>query len=207
MGENKIAIHQTRENMKELFIDLLSLPYASGKKFEALVGDVIKSHGLYAQPEPNGSQNAPDWRIFVDGVEINIECKSSEGNAPTYNGGRPHKGMVYVFCSKKHNSTTIYFGDDVLGDAKRDLYDGLLKDQKEVLIKYRGKEGWLDPSRGFDFYNRAMYVQIERDHPGSVKDYFLHPDRSKCEQKVLNHEFIKRTGPILHEPDNSEEIC
>ena len=190
--------------MEDFFKTLLRLPYSSGREFERAVGDVIKDHGLYADKEPNGSQNAPDWRIIKDGVTINLECKSAKDTAkPTYNGGLPHKNMVYVFCAKKHDSTTLFFGDDVVGDVKRNLYNSLLLEQNKILIKYQEKEEWKDSSRGFDFYNRSMYIQQKIGHGNPELDYFKHNHRDVCEQNVINHEYSKKFRSILHKSNNS----
>ena len=52
---------------------------------------------------------------------------------------------------------------------------------KKILHDFQCKEGW-DDSRGFDFYMRAMYSQKGGAHK---TDYFMHSDRMKCEQHVL----------------------
>ena len=174
--------------MKNFFQDCLSLPFATNSQdnplHEKQVEDLLIKHNIKYQAQPNGIQNSPDFRVFKDdGTTVDIECKSSKQAYPTYNGGLPKKGVVYVFSSKKYDATTIYFAEDVVSDAKRDLYAEYLEKQSALLEEYRAMEEWKDDDRGFDFYNRAMYTQSG----GAQKtDYFKHAKRNECEQKVIH---------------------
>ena len=94
----------------------------------------------------------------------------------------PKEGVVYIFSSKRYNETTIFFADDIVHETKRDLYRGLLSRLNEVLVEYQQEPEWED-DRGFDFYIRNMYVQ----NGAGKKDYFIHNDRERCEQNVLNY--------------------
>ena len=172
--------------MKLFFEDCLRLPYKPNSQdnpeHEDQVEELLKKHGLNYVGQPNGKQNSPDFRIFYEGREIDVECKSAKEAKPMYNGGLPKCGVIYVFSSQKYNQTTIYFGDDIVTDEKRELYSQYLIEQDELLQKYRKLDDWKD-ERGFDFYNRAMYTQSG----GADKtDYFVHSDRIECEQNVLN---------------------
>ncbi len=150
---------------------------AYGKSFENLPEGTFIS-------QPNGDQSSPDFLGKVNGKFVPIECKSSKGAQPTYNGGLPKKDVVYIFSSKKYDETTIYFAQDVVSDAKRDLYAEYLEKQAELLNEYRSMPEWKEDDRGFDFYNRAMYTQSG----GAVKtNYFTHTKRNYCEQRVINH--------------------
>jgi hypothetical protein len=116
---------------------------------------------------------------------VDIECKSSKNTYPTYNGGLPKKGVVYVFSSKRYDETTVFFAEDVVSDIKRELYSELVSQLNEVLIEYQENPIWKDDDRGFDFYIRNMYTQSG----AGKKDYFSHSDRERCEQNVLNHQW------------------
>ena len=88
-----------------------------------------------------------------------------------------------MFSSKKYDETTIYFAEDVVSDAKRDLYAEYLEKQSALLEEYRAMDEWKEDDRGFDFYNRAMYTQSG----GAQKtDYFKPAKRNECEQKVIH---------------------
>ena len=78
--------------------------------------------------------------------------------------------------------TTIFWGDDVLTLEKREIYDTMLLEMKDVLVRYQAKPEWKD-DRGFDFYLREMYTQ---SGGAEYTNYFTHKDRHTCEQNVFN---------------------
>lgn len=173
--------------MNEFFSDCLKLPYASNTqdnpKHELQVEELLKKYNLEYESQPNGIQNSPDFYVYCDGQRYSIECKSSKGTFPVYNGGLPKPGVYYIFSSEKYNETTVFLADDVVSEQKRELYDNLLKDIDEVLKKYQSMPEWNEDERGFDFYNRSMYIQ----KGGAEKtDYFKHKDRELCENRVVS---------------------
>ena len=175
--------------MNQFFKEVLELPYKSNSQdnplHEKQVEDLLIKHGFDYIAQPNGIQASPDFRVTLStGKTVDIECKSSKQTYPTYNGGLPKEGVVYIFSSKRYDETTIFFADDIVHETKRDLYRGLLSRLNEVLVEYQQDPEWED-DRGFDFYIRNMYVQ----NGAGKKDYFTHNDRERCEQKVLNHQW------------------
>ena len=176
--------------MQKFWCEVLGLSYKSNSQdnplHEEQVESLLKKHGLKYIAQPNGIQASPDFRVFLpSGKIVDIECKSSKNTYPTYNGGLPKKGVVYVFSSKRYNETTVFFAEDVVSDTKRDLYSELVSRLNEVLIEYQEDPIWKDDDRGFDFYIRNMYTQSG----AGKKDYFSHSDRERCEQNVLNHQW------------------
>jgi hypothetical protein len=174
--------------MKQFFEDVLKLPYKSNSQVnpehENQVEELIKKHSLEYKSQPNGTQNSPDFRVMYHGQHYDIECKSSKEYYPVYNGGLPKPGVIYIFSSEKYGETTIYFAEDVVSDEKRQLYESLREDLKEVLWQYQTLDDWKDDDRGFDYYIRNMYTQ---KGGASKANYFTHPKRSYCEQRILNH--------------------
>ena len=175
--------------MNQFFTEVLELPYKSNSQDNPLhenqVEDLLIKHGFDYIAQPNGIQASPDFRVTLPtGKTVDIECKSSKQTYPTYNGGLPKEGVVYIFSSKRYNETTIFFADDIVQPTKRDLYRGLLSRLNEVLVEYQQDPQWED-DRGFDFYIRNMYVQ----NGAGKKDYFKHSDRERCEENVLNHQW------------------
>jgi len=177
-------------SMNDFFADCLTLPYKPNSQdnpeHENQVEDLLKKHKLEYKSQPNGSQNSPDFYVYYNNKRYSIECKSSKGHYPVYNSGLPKPGVIYIFSSKKYNETTIFNADDIVSSVKRKLYDKLLTKYDEVLNEMRQMTDWLDDSRGFDFYMRAMYTQSG----GKTKtNYFTHKDRYKCEQNVLEFKY------------------
>lgn len=174
--------------MKEFWQEVLKLPYKSNSQdnplHEQQVKELLDRFGYSYVWQPNGSQNSPDFRVtLANGRVVDIECKSSKQSYPTYNGGLPKEGVVYIFSSKKSDETTIFFADDVVSKRKRELFSNLVEDLNSVLKLHQMGEEWHEDCRGFDFYIRHMYVQSG----SGKKDYFKHSQRQFCESNVLNH--------------------
>jgi len=173
--------------MNQFFQEVLELPYQSNSQDNPLhenqVEELLIKHGFDYVAQPNGIQASPDFRVTLDnGKTVDIECKSSKNTYPTYNGGLPKEGVVYIFSSKRYNETTIFFADDVVTPKKRQQFTSLVEELNTVLKSHQDDQEWSD-DRGFDFYIRNMYVQ----NGAGKKDYFKHNDRQFCEQNVLNH--------------------
>lgn len=150
---------------------------------DALISGCLDSlqNGEYIS-QPCGTQDSPDFIIKYNDKIFFIECKSSKGTKPTYNGGLPKKQYIYIFTSEKYNETTIFRGEDILSESKRQLLEKLRLDEIALVEKYQSDPAWND-SRGFDYYPRAMYTQ---SGTWDKTDYFKHIDRKMCEQNVLN---------------------
>tara|TARA_R100000005_G_scaffold83495_1_gene51317 strand:+ start:113 stop:643 length:531 start_codon:yes stop_codon:yes gene_type:complete len=174
--------------MKKFWKEVLLLPYKSNSQdnpeHELQVMALLDKFGYTYEWQPNGPQNSPDFRVTLpNGKKVDIECKSSKQAYPTYNGGLPKEGVVYIFSSKKYDETTIFFADDVVSAKKRKQFAVLVEELNSVLKVHQMDEEWQEDSRGFDFYIRNMYVQ----NGAGKKDYFKHEERQQCESNVLNH--------------------
>ena len=176
--------------MRQFFREVLTLGYKSNSQdnplHEQQVEQLLIKHNLNYVAQPNGTQKSPDFRVTLDnGKTVDIECKSSKQTFPTYNGGLPKEGVVYIFSSKKYNETTIFFADDVVSAKKRKLFANLEQELNSLLKVHQIDEEWQNDSRGFDYYIRNMYVQSG----AGKKDYFKHSERQLCESNVLNHDW------------------
>ena len=175
-------------SMKAFWEEVLRLPYKSNSQdnplHEKQVEELLIKHNLKYVAQPNGIQASPDFRVFLEnGKTVDIECKSSKQTYPTYNGGLPKEGVIYIFSSKRYNETTVFFADDVVSKKKRQQFSNLVEELNAVLKLHQMDEEWKEDSRGFDFYIRNMYVQ----NGAGKKDYFKHSERQLCETNVLNH--------------------
>ena len=176
--------------MKQFWQEVLQLPYKPNSQdnplHEQQVRELLDKHGFNYVWQPNGPQQSPDFRVTLpNGRVVDIECKSSKNTYPTYNGGLPKKGVIYIFSSKRYNETTIFFADDVVSEKKRELYANLVEELNSVLKVYQLEEEWQQDDRGFDFYIRNMYTQSG----AGKKDYFKHSNRQQCESNVLNFDW------------------
>ena len=117
--------------MKKFWQEVLLLPYKSNSQDNPLhenqVEELLIKHGFDYEAQPNGIQASPDFRVKLsDGKTVDIECKSSKQTYPTYNGGLPKEGVIYIFSSKRYNETTIFFADDVVSPKKRQQFLSLI---------------------------------------------------------------------------------
>ena len=182
--------HSDHENETENILQKNGFKKSSLKKItkkqrdKALAGGDIPllREGEYIA-QPTGKNDSPDFIVRYNGKLYFLECKSSKELHPTYNGGRPKEGYIYIFTSMKVNKTTIYYGRDVLNNEVRDLYDEFLLKNKENYKVFKSKLALVDNSRGFDYYERHMYTQ---SGGAEFTDYFTHKDRKLCETNVLN---------------------
>ena len=175
------------DKINQFWYEVLRLPYKSNSQDNPLhenqVEDLLIKYGFNYIPQPNGIQASPDFRVtFPTGKTVDIECKSSKQTFPTYNGGLPKEGVVYIFSSKRYDKTTVFFADDIVSKKKRTQLSTLVEELNSVLKLHQQDPDWQD-DRGFDFYIRNMYVQ----NGAGKKDYFRHSDRQRCENNVLNH--------------------
>jgi hypothetical protein len=176
--------------LNQFFLDCLDLKYFGNSQDNSVheheVSKLLVKHGLKYEYQPNGIQNSPDFRVHYNGKTYDIECKSSKQAYPTYNGGLPKEGVIYVFSSKKYNETTVFFADDVVSKEKRELYNKLIAELNVTLKQYQALNEWKEDERGFDFYIRNMFTQSG----GKDKtDYFTHTRRGYCEDRVVNYAF------------------
>ena len=167
--------------MRDFLTRLINLPYADGTTHEKRIGEILDEYGIVYTYQPKGPQQFPDYEIPTRWGKIKLECKSSKDTKPMYNSGRPHADGLYVFTSKD-NGTTLFWGDDILTERKRQLYDMMLQEMDDVELRWKSHPDWED-DRGFDFYLREMYTQKGK---ADKTNYFTHKDRQLCEQNVFN---------------------
>lgn len=134
--------------------------------------------------QPTGTHDSPDFIVKEGNKVFCIECKSAKDFTPTYNGGKPKTGYIYIFSSQRANETTVYLSEDVLSEEQNMLLEELVGKLNDTVKEYREKLRADDElNRGFDFYMRSMYIQSG----GADKtNYFTHEDRAYCEARVLN---------------------
>jgi hypothetical protein len=132
-------------------------------------------------PQPCGTHASPDFIVKRDGKLYFIECKSAKGGTPMYNSGVPKAQYIYVFCSKKHNQTTVYWGADVLPAEQERLIQEYIAEARTRDQEFN--KGLRENGYGIEYYTRPMI-----QHRGSkeIKDYFLNSNRQKFEQRVLD---------------------
>ena len=100
------------------------------QEHEETIGELLNEYNVPFVASPNGTQRYPDFRITVNGVDYDLEAKTSKGGVPMYNDSIPHQDGIYLFTNMKNFETTIYNGSDVISKEKSDEYRKL----KEILL-------------------------------------------------------------------------
>ena len=140
-------------------------------------------HSTYIS-QPCGTHDSPDFLVKLDeGVVFGIECKSADGYSPMYNSGGIKQKIIYVFCSKRTNKTTMYVGKDIMTLEQQNLITELIQKQKVLEKEYNEKLKAVDINhRGISYGTRPAIQQAGGE---TFTNYFIHAQREECEKNVL----------------------
>jgi hypothetical protein len=136
--------------------------------------------------QPFGTHNAPDFIVKVDNnFVLFMEAKSSATSLhPTYNSGGVKQDLLYVFCAKEPNQTTIFKGDSVITLEQQRLIDAHIIDARKRDEELNRKLKDIDPNhRGISYYTRPMIIQ---SGGASYTNYFTHELRQQAETHALD---------------------
>ena len=136
--------------------------------------------------QPFGTHNAPDFIVKVDNnFVLFMEAKSSATSLhPTYNSGGVKQDLLYVFCAKKPNQTTIFKGDSVITLEQQRLIDAHIIDARKRDEELNRKLKDIDPNhRGISYYTRPMIIQ---SGGASYTNYFTHEQRQQAETHAID---------------------
>lgn len=172
-------------NKNKVLIDVLheieQMNYASNcftdKKHEGNVEDILKNNGfikttskletngLYYIPQPNGAQAPPDFRIFANDEQLDIECKScKQGYKPMWNASYPKEDMAYVYTNKRDNNTLLFLGSEIVTPEVKEIYDEYVELNKKLHSEINQKLNRLNETQnpyGMQVYARNMFVQTK----------------------------------------------
>jgi hypothetical protein len=192
--EDAVALVFKNNNFKEL--DKQNYKKLTKKilKEWAITGDdskIIKctsdmEPGSYIK-QPAGSQGFPDILVKDYNARlVALECKSVKGGGtPMWNDSLPKFNAIYIMNSGKYNATTLFLGQDVISQEELDLMKELEEENNKRAKEYATKLASIDQ------FNRGWIQRARKQHfqfGGALKtDYFVHPDRTKCEQNVLQY--------------------
>ena len=167
----------TNKTMKR-FIDRVS--QKSVGNLETFVEKCLLEEGIKFQKQPNGTQQYPDFYAWLpSGLKISIECKSSKGTKPVWNGGFPEMSGVYIFRMNYISEVPIVF----MG--------------RELITKEDSK--WLNSVHSGKFRDKILQLQswINSKSSGNIELYFrnmfnqkvsmknIYENREQCKKKVL----------------------
>jgi len=160
--------------------------------------------------QPCGTHNNPDFIVKSEGKLFFIECKSAKDGTPVYNSSYAGR-YIYIFSSKKYDATTVFLGEDIVTPEAAKLYDDRQRDHARVDAKHDrilAQSGADKNKRGLGYFDREMYIQFSKVDGKKVYevDYFLHPDRVRCEERVLEFVAGKTLKTLSEEKQLNEEV-
>lgn len=133
-----------------------------------------------------GTQSFPD--IFLkdfDGRYFSIECKSVKGTTPMWNDNIPTQNGIYIISSGKLDETTVCLGKDIINIEMTKFRNEITEKLQVIIKEAEAKMKELDThSRGWHLTFRQQSFQYGKKE--QMSNYFIHKDRKKCEQNVLN---------------------
>lgn len=142
-------------------------------------------YSLLLVHQPNGSQRFPDFMLFVNGVGLSLEAKSSANDLVNWNGGLPRQDALHLFNhhggGRKPKGITLFQGCSVIwigeeADLLKHHRENLKRDHtfnslarlahqaRAAALGIPAKECHPLPMR---YYTRAMY--------NSPETYFAKP--------------------------------
>lgn len=179
-------VEKTKDNFKGITKTLLKKWIRTGDDTDLRRVAAGLPIGSYIS-QPSGSQGSPDFLILDHGDRfVGIECKSGQsGLCPMWNDGLPGHSVIYVLSSGEMNQTTIFLGTDVLSEQEKELMEQQEREIAEVVKRYNDLSKALDKNnRGFIQKSRKQHFQQGSQH---VTNYFIHPERAKCETNALEY--------------------
>ena len=128
------------------------------KNIEHVLHDRLKDSGLEVIYQPNGTQNSPDFTIKLSETRsVSIECKSSKGKFPVWNGGLPRHKNKYIYIFHQYERLIyIFMAHHVLSEENETRLITYHEEMLKAAIVFN--EG-LSTSP-FKYYPRAMYNQV-----------------------------------------------
>ena len=135
-------------------------------------------------PQPCGTRDNPDFIVkLVPSVVLGIDSKSSETYIPVYNSGGITLNYIYVLCSKKTNTSTLYLGKDIITKEMNDAIYKHIEEARKRDEELNAELAAMDPfHRRVFYYTRPM---IGQRGDSSYTNYFTHASREQCEENVF----------------------
>jgi len=114
-------------------------PYAGPKEHETRVGKWLLECGFTTNDikyQPYGINNPPDWIVRVGKKWLHVECKTSLKSCVSFNDTPPDKETLFVFSSRRHDDTMVFFGGDVYKKKVRDTINLYIKKVRALERKF-----------------------------------------------------------------------
>jgi hypothetical protein len=186
-----IKAYYPPSKLETLIENIENMDYASNtfkdKNHERNVETILKSLGFseieehpssigdFYIREPNGGQNPPDFRVYSNNEQLDIECKSCrKGYKPMWNASYPQGDMVYVYTNSTDNTSVVFSGEEVVTPEVQAIYEEYKRLNKELHAKINERLNSLPAHQnpyGMQVYARNMFVQTKHLDVNNRKMY------------------------------------
>lgn len=128
------------------------------QSFESVVeSQLIKLNVRYIA-QPNGTQSPPDFRLFIDNHEYNLELKSSKNGYAMWNSSLPVENTIYFYVNTKDNTRAVFLGRDIMSIAETELLLEYSAKYNQLAAEYNAR---LQDS-AWSVYPRKMFENRKR---------------------------------------------
>lgn len=169
--------------MKKILEEIRNLKYGVNnlniRNHEENLENIVKNIGYSYKIHPNGKQNPPDIRIFLDEEKnkfIDIECKSCKKYyKPMWNSTYPKSDTIYIYNNKKDNKTLLFNGDEIVTEKVLNILEEYKKLNKELHKTINDKLENLSKEENpynMKVYARNMFVQTNNLSLNKSNEYF-----------------------------------
>jgi hypothetical protein len=109
----------------------------TGKKFEYYVMELLEKYNLEYEFQPNGKNSFPDFRVTINGMVRNLECKASRNSKTvTWNSGFPHRDAIYTINCLKYDYPFLLMGKELISTEDYEVMESANKGKiKKVFIR------------------------------------------------------------------------
>ena len=151
----------------------------------------FKKHFVF---QPLGSQNYPDFILFLPKFIIPIEVKFSEKEAkkPVWNSNLPRHNGFYLFGNYKYSEIVIFKGEFVLSKIERkkliSFWEKIKENEKNFLNNLKKMIFPLNDLKleyGFVPYARRAYDQTKKINKKAITNFFDNPNKNKLTKKTI----------------------
>ena len=161
--------------------------YAQGFVSAGPIRNISPRWDRHFMHSPYGSQQYPDFLLFVPGVVIPVETKYLRGRrgTPMWNGGIPREHGLYVIAAAGAEDLAFFLGGDVVSrEDAQTLEQGI---QRMGQIVAETNSAMTHQSYGFQLYYRRTYAQGRQHNPEAILDFLTNAEREELEDRALDY--------------------
>lgn len=124
--------------------------------FEHAVMAQLGAAGIEYEYQPNGSQNAPDFNVTINGMTIGVECKTTKTGGIMWNSNHANPDYVYVYQNTATGKTVCFVGDQLISGDEIKLLTAYVNESKALADRYNKELKKIGSA--WRVYPRKMFI-------------------------------------------------